>query len=75
MARLAIILEIIIFAVGSLGCNSTVVAFLAGPESGWVTGQSFSVDGGLEQGKAPDFLDTSIGREAMDSIRQGNLPG
>ncbi|MBO0867692.1 MAG: SDR family oxidoreductase, partial [Micromonosporaceae bacterium] len=25
-----------------------VVAFLAGPDSGWITGQTIHVDGGLE---------------------------
>lgn len=48
-----------------------VVRFLAGPESGWVTGQSFSVDGGQEQGKIPDMMDLTFGKEAMDVIRAG----
>lgn len=47
------------------------VRFLAGPESGWVTGQSFSVDGGLEQGSQPDMMDSVFGREVMDRIRAG----
>ncbi len=46
-----------------------VVRFLAGPESGWVTGQTFSVDGGLEQGKSPDFMDAMFGKKVMDAIR------
>ena len=48
-----------------------VVRFLAGPESGWVTGQSFSVDGGQEQGKIPDMMDATFGKEVMDQIRAG----
>lgn len=47
------------------------VRFLAGPESGWVTGQTFSVDGGMDQGKGPDFMDAFFGKETMDSIRAG----
>jgi NAD(P)-dependent dehydrogenase (short-subunit alcohol dehydrogenase family) len=30
------------------------VRYLAGPESGWVTGQSFAVDGGQELRRNPD---------------------
>lgn len=48
-----------------------VVRFLAGPESGWVTGQIFTADGGMEQGKAPDFMDAIYGVEVMDAIRGG----
>ncbi len=48
-----------------------VVRFLAGPESGWVTGQTFSADGGLDQGKGPDPMDAMYGKEAMDQIRAG----
>ena len=47
------------------------VRFLAGQESGWVTGQSFSVDGGLEQGSHPDMMDPVFGKEVMDRIRAG----
>jgi NAD(P)-dependent dehydrogenase (short-subunit alcohol dehydrogenase family) len=32
-----------------------VVRFLAGPESDWITGQTISADGGMQQGKAPDL--------------------
>ena len=51
-----------------------VVRFLAGPESGWVTGQTFSVDGGMDQGKGPDFMDAFFGKDTMDQIRAGKLP-
>jgi NAD(P)-dependent dehydrogenase (short-subunit alcohol dehydrogenase family) len=32
------------------------VRFLAGPESAWVTGQTFSADGGQDQCRAPEFV-------------------
>ncbi len=32
---------------------SSVIAFLLGPESGWITGQVWGVDGGLGAGQAP----------------------
>lgn len=50
------------------------VRFLAGPESGWVTGQTFSADGGLDQGKGPDPMDAMYGKGAMDLIRAGHAP-
>jgi len=50
---------------------ASVVRFLAGPGSAWVTGQAFTADGGMEQGKAPDFMDTIYGTEAMDRVRAG----
>jgi len=50
------------------------VRFLAGPESGWVTGQTFSADGGLDQGKGPDPMDAMFGKELMDQVRAGKPP-
>lgn len=50
---------------------ASVVRFLAGPESAWVTGQTFTADGGMEQGKAPDFMDAIYGTEVMDRVRAG----
>jgi NAD(P)-dependent dehydrogenase (short-subunit alcohol dehydrogenase family) len=47
------------------------VRFLAGPESGWVTGQIFSADGGQDQGCGPNFMDDFYGKEVMDLIRRG----
>jgi hypothetical protein len=47
------------------------VRFLAGPESGWVTGQTLSADGGSHQGKAADMMDRMIGQEIMDQVRAG----
>lgn len=52
-----------------------VVRFLAGPDSGWVTGQTFSADGGLDQGKGPDPMDAMFGKDVMDRIRSGNAAG
>lgn len=49
------------------------VRFLAGPESAWVTGQTFSADGGLELGRAPDFMEALYGKETMDRLRSGKL--
>jgi NAD(P)-dependent dehydrogenase (short-subunit alcohol dehydrogenase family) len=48
-----------------------VVRFFAGPESGWVTGQTISVDGGMDQGKGPNFMDQFYGKDVMDVIRSG----
>jgi NAD(P)-dependent dehydrogenase (short-subunit alcohol dehydrogenase family) len=48
-----------------------VVRFLAGPESAWVTGQTFSADGGMDQGKGPDPMDAMYGKDIMDQIRAG----
>lgn len=47
------------------------VRISAGPESGWVTGQMFSADGGIDQGKGPDSM---YGKAAMDLIRLGKVP-
>lgn len=51
-----------------------VIRFLAGPESGWVTGQTFSADGGMDQGKGPDPMDAMFGKAAMDEVRAGKVP-
>ncbi len=50
---------------------ANAVRFLAGPESGWVTGQTFSVDGGVDQNPGPDFMDLFLGKDTMDRIRRG----
>ncbi|MDB5395538.1 MAG: 7-alpha-hydroxysteroid dehydrogenase [Rhodospirillales bacterium] len=53
------------------------VRYLAGPESSWVTGQSFAVDGGHELRRNPDMTDLvtqMFGREAMDAVRRGKSP-
>jgi NAD(P)-dependent dehydrogenase (short-subunit alcohol dehydrogenase family) len=53
---------------------ATAIRFLAGPESGWVTGQINSTDGGQEQANARDILDDMFGKETMDQIRAGRAP-
>jgi NAD(P)-dependent dehydrogenase (short-subunit alcohol dehydrogenase family) len=53
------------------------VRYLAGPESSWVTGQSFAVDGGNEIRKNPDLSDMiaqMIGQDAFDLIKRGKSP-
>lgn len=53
------------------------VRFLAGPESAWVTGQSFAVDGGQELRKNPDLSDMvrqSVGDAAYEAARRGKMP-
>lgn len=53
---------------------ASAVRFLAGPESGWVTGQTFSVDGGVDQNPGPDFMDLFVGKEKMEQVRRGVSP-
>ena len=53
------------------------VRYLAGPESSWVTGQSFAVDGGQELRKNPDLsdmLEKNVGAEAWAAVRKGKAP-
>lgn len=50
------------------------VRFLAGPESGWVTGQSFAVDGGHELRRNPDLTHLArglFGDAAIDAVSHG----
>lgn len=59
---------------GRIGCPDDLakaVRFLAGPESGWVTGQTFSCDGGQDQGQAPDMMDDLFGVDVMNCVRSG----
>ncbi len=53
------------------------VRYLAGPESAWVTGQSFAVDGGQELRKNPDLshmLEANVGPEAWAAVKKGKIP-
>lgn len=53
------------------------VRFLAGPESGWVTGQSFAVDGGHELRRNPDLIamvGMIYGEEALAAVKAGRAP-
>ncbi len=56
---------------------AAAVRYLAGPESSWVTGQSFAVDGGHELRRNPDLtfmMEEMYGREAIAAVRQGKPP-
>jgi NAD(P)-dependent dehydrogenase (short-subunit alcohol dehydrogenase family) len=56
---------------------ANAVRFLAGPESSWITGQSFAVDGGHELRRNPDMTDLvtqMIGPKAMDALSRGQAP-
>jgi NAD(P)-dependent dehydrogenase (short-subunit alcohol dehydrogenase family) len=50
-----------------------VVCFLAGSESGWVTGQTVGADGGMAQNSGPDFMDAMYGKDTMDALRAGKV--
>lgn len=68
------------FPLGRLGAPNDIgeaIRYLAGPESSWVTGQSFAVDGGNELRKNPDLTDVVVqayGQEVVDLIRKGKSP-
>jgi NAD(P)-dependent dehydrogenase (short-subunit alcohol dehydrogenase family) len=52
------------------------VRYLAGPESSWVTGQSFAVEGGNELRKAPDMSDIArerVGADAFEAAMKGRI--
>lgn len=54
------------------------VRYLAGPEAGWVTGQSFAVDGGHELRTNPlvdDTIAQIYGTAALDAVKAGRAPG
>jgi NAD(P)-dependent dehydrogenase (short-subunit alcohol dehydrogenase family) len=57
---------------------SAVVRFLAGPESGFMTGQSFAADGGSEIiPTSPPFdrvVRDRFGDEAIDAALRGDIP-
>ena len=53
------------------------VRYLAGPESSWVTGQSFAIDGGNELRTAPDMspmVAEIYGEEAFAAVLAGRAP-
>jgi NAD(P)-dependent dehydrogenase (short-subunit alcohol dehydrogenase family) len=53
------------------------VRYLAGPESSWVTGQSFAIEGGNELRKAPDMsvmVRQIYGEDAYQSVLAGVAP-
>jgi len=54
------------------------VRYLAGSESGWVTGQSIGIEGGNELTKAPyleDLVRMRFGDDAIDAALAGRIPG
>jgi NAD(P)-dependent dehydrogenase (short-subunit alcohol dehydrogenase family) len=65
---------------GRLGEPSDIaqgIRYLAGPESSWVTGQSFAIEGGNELRKAADMsamVEQIYGAEAFASVKRGDLP-
>lgn len=65
---------------GRLGEPEDVAAgvrYLAGPESSWVTGQSFAIEGGNELRKAPDLgpvVAQTWGEEAFEAVLEGRAP-
>ena len=53
------------------------VRYLAGPESSWVTGQSFAIDGGNELRKAADMaplVEQIYGAEVFAKVLRGEDP-
>lgn len=53
------------------------VRWLCGPESSWVTGQSFAVDGGHELRRYPDagpWVAKQHGEAALEAVRRGEVP-
>ncbi len=65
---------------GRLGEPEDVAAgvrYLAGPESSWVTGQSFAIEGGNELRKAPDMsplVEQIYGATAFAAVLDGRAP-
>jgi NAD(P)-dependent dehydrogenase (short-subunit alcohol dehydrogenase family) len=56
---------------------AAAVRYLAGPESSWMTGQSFAVDGGHELRRNPDLgfmMEEIYGKEALAATRKGKSP-
>jgi NAD(P)-dependent dehydrogenase (short-subunit alcohol dehydrogenase family) len=56
---------------------AAAIRYLAGPESSWVTGQSFAVDGGHELRRAADLeagARAAWGDAAVDAALAGQLP-
>jgi NAD(P)-dependent dehydrogenase (short-subunit alcohol dehydrogenase family) len=65
--------------IGRLGVGDDIAAavrYFAGPESSWVTGQSFAIDGGNELRRAPSLEPIARrvwGDDAIDAALQGRL--
>lgn len=53
------------------------VRYLAGPEAGWVTGQSLAIEGGNELRRAPSLEKLArlrLGDEVVDTAQHGRIP-
>jgi len=53
---------------------AAALRFMAGPESGYITGQSFAVDGGIEQCGQPDLTKALLsvyGEHALERLKAG----
>jgi NAD(P)-dependent dehydrogenase (short-subunit alcohol dehydrogenase family) len=67
--------------VGRTGVPDDIAAgvrYLAGPESGWVTGQSIGIEGGNELTKAPyleELVRKRFGDAAIDTALSGQISG
>jgi NAD(P)-dependent dehydrogenase (short-subunit alcohol dehydrogenase family) len=62
---------------GTMDEVGRVVRYLAGPEFYWVTGQTFSVDGGQDLRGMPsmsDEFDFMFGKDVMAGVRAGKPP-
>ncbi|MCA9511685.1 MAG: SDR family oxidoreductase [Myxococcales bacterium] len=63
---------------GEADDQGQLVRFLAGPESGWVTGQCITVDGGHTLRRFPDMEDLArqvVGEGVFAAIERGEEPG
>jgi NAD(P)-dependent dehydrogenase (short-subunit alcohol dehydrogenase family) len=63
--------------VGESDDLAKVIRFLAGPESGWITGQVIAADGGQVIRGFPDpapMLDAIYGVDTMARVRAGKVP-
>jgi NAD(P)-dependent dehydrogenase (short-subunit alcohol dehydrogenase family) len=63
--------------VGQPGDIAAAIRYLAGPESGWVTGQSLTVDGGHTLHRFPDLTDvarSSMDEGEFDAALRGEVP-
>ncbi|OLT31153.1 hypothetical protein BJF79_09175 [Actinomadura sp. CNU-125] len=63
--------------VGEPEDSAGAVAFLAGPESSWITGQVLNVDGGHHLRRGPDYsslFEPVFGGDALRGVRPENPP-
>jgi NAD(P)-dependent dehydrogenase (short-subunit alcohol dehydrogenase family) len=55
--------------VGTPGDVANAIRFLAGPESAWITGQGFAIDGGQELRKAAEYEDMVRAQHDPEAFR------